>query len=128
MYYSQQSTKAEAKYHTYELEILAIIRALQRFRYIRHTLRNRDLVSRIARWFLLLQEYAFDLQYRSGRKMEHVDTTSRNPVDLPNTKDQNTVADVSSFRAIGISEEDWVRQLQMQEEKIRASIGRICEK
>ena len=32
MYYSQTTTKDERKYHVYELETLAVVQALQKFR------------------------------------------------------------------------------------------------
>jgi hypothetical protein len=91
-YFSKRSTETEAKYHSFELETLAIIYALRRFRiYLqgRHfkiltdcnsltlTLNRVELNPRIARWALELQNYDYELIHRSGTKMQHVDALSR---------------------------------------------------
>jgi hypothetical protein len=41
---------------------------------------KRDLIPRIGRWWLLTQEFDFDVKYRPGKKMTHVDALSRNSV------------------------------------------------
>ncbi|KAL0892669.1 hypothetical protein ABMA27_014390 [Loxostege sticticalis] len=40
-----------------------------------------NLVPRIARWWIQLQEFDCSIEYRPGDKMAHVDALSRNPVD-----------------------------------------------
>ncbi|KAK9693072.1 RNase H-like domain found in reverse transcriptase [Popillia japonica] len=94
MYYSRQTTKEEQRYHSYELETMAMVYTLKAFRIylmgiqfkvvtdcnaIRTTLTKRDLVPRIGRWWLAIQEYKFDVEYRAGHKMSHADALSRNP-------------------------------------------------
>lgn len=91
-YFSKRTTETEAKYHSFELETLAIIYALRRFRiYLqgRHfkivtdcnsltlTLNKIDLNQRIARWALELQEFDYELKHRAGKQMQHVDALSR---------------------------------------------------
>ncbi|KAK9754786.1 RNase H-like domain found in reverse transcriptase [Popillia japonica] len=76
MYYSRQTTKEEQRYHSYELETMAMVYRLKAFRIylmgiqfkvvtdcnaIRTTLTKRDLVPRIGRWWLAIQEYKFDV-------------------------------------------------------------------
>jgi hypothetical protein len=93
-YYSRQTTKAEQSYHSYELETLAVVESMRRFRLyllgthfivetdcntIRSTLTKRDLVPRIGRWWLT-QEFDFDVVYRPGTKMAHVGALRRNSV------------------------------------------------
>lgn len=39
--------------------------------------------TRVARWALLLEEFEYVIEHRSGKKMLHVDALSRNP--LPST-------------------------------------------
>lgn len=71
-YMSRKTTDAERKYSSYELEILAVIEALKKFRvYVlglrfklvtdcnafTKTLEKKDLCTRVARWILFLQEY-----------------------------------------------------------------------
>ncbi|XP_061378894.1 transmembrane protease serine 11A-like [Danaus plexippus] len=38
-----------------------------------------DLIPRIARWWLTIQEYDIQIEYRPGDRMTHVDALSRNP-------------------------------------------------
>lgn len=93
-YTSRKTTPAERKYTSYELEALAVI-ALKKFRtYLlgikfkiitdcsafQKTLSKRDLVMRVARWALLLEEYNFTVEHRTGTRMKHVDALSRYPV------------------------------------------------
>lgn len=68
-YFSRKTTKEEAKYHSYELEALAIVNTLERFRVyllgIHFTIKTdcnslkllateKDLSPRIGRWFVRL--------------------------------------------------------------------------
>jgi len=91
-YFSKRTTEAEAKYHSFELETLAIIYALRRFRIYLHgkhfkiitdcnslalTLNKKEINPRIARWALELENFDFELEYRPGTKMQHVDALSR---------------------------------------------------
>lgn len=94
-YASGKTTPAEEKYSSYELEVLAIIRALKRFRVyllgtpfkivtdcraFTLTMAKRDLCVRIARWALLLEEFDYAIEHRPGKSMVHVDALSRNPL------------------------------------------------
>ena len=91
-YFSKRTTEAESKYHSFELETLAIIYALERFRiYLQGkkfkivtdcnsltlTLNKKEMNLRIARWALELQNYDYILEHRAGSKMQHVDALSR---------------------------------------------------
>jgi len=90
-YYSQSTNKAEANYHSYELEMLPMVKAVERFHiYLYglqftiitdcHTLvyavNKAHLNPRIARWTLRLQNYTFKVVHREGRRMAHVDALS----------------------------------------------------
>lgn len=92
-YFSKRTTDVETRYHSFELETLAIIYSLQRFRIylqgiqfkivtdcsaLTMALSKRDLSPRIARWALELQNYDYTLEHRSGKRMQHVDALSRN--------------------------------------------------
>lgn len=91
-YFSRRTTATESKYHSFELETLAIVYALRRFRIylqgihftivsdcsaVTQTLEKRDINARIARWSLELQGYDFKVVHRPGRRMTHVDALSR---------------------------------------------------
>lgn len=92
---SGKTTQAEEKYSSYELEVLAIVKGLKKFRtYLigidfkivtdckafAQTMRKKDLCVRVARWALLLEEFNYTIEHRSGKAMTHVDALSRNPL------------------------------------------------
>lgn len=92
-YFSKKTSDAEQKYHSFELETLAIIYSLRRFETwlkgikikivtdcstLTMTLAKRNINPRIARWALELEEYDYDIIHRKGTQMGHVDALSRN--------------------------------------------------
>lgn len=94
-YFSKTTTASEAKFHSFELETLAIIYSLQRFRVylegipfkiitdcnsLTLTLNKKQVNARIARWALELENYNYSIQHRSCASMGHVDALSRNPL------------------------------------------------
>lgn len=94
-YYSRQTTTDEQHMTAYELETLALVASLQRFRVyligiefkvftdcnsLRATFLKRDLIPRVARWWISMQEFNFSIEYRPGKSMAYVDALSRNPV------------------------------------------------
>lgn len=94
-YASRQTTAAETNYHSFELEALAVVFSIMKFKVyvtglkfvvvtdcsaLRLAWSKRDLSPRIARWWLDLQEYNFEVEHRPGTSMVHVDALSRNPV------------------------------------------------
>lgn len=87
LYFSRQTSKEEQKYHSYELETMAV--TLCRgyefifWESIVKSLSKKDLISRIGRWWMITQEFSFYIEYRPGTRMSHVDALSRNPVDKP---------------------------------------------
>lgn len=93
-YASGKTTPTEEKYTSYELEVLAIIKALKRFRVyllgiefkivpdcraFTLTMSKKDLCVRVARWVLLLEEFRYSIEHRPGKNMIHVDALSRSP-------------------------------------------------
>jgi transposase InsO family protein len=94
-YASGKTTPAEEKYTSYELEVLAIVKALRKFRVyligiafkivtdcraFALTMSKKDLCVRVARWALLLEEFNYNIEHRPGKSMTHVDALSRNPL------------------------------------------------
>jgi len=92
---SGKTTPAEEKYSSYELEVLAIVKALKKFRIyllaipfkivtdcrvFTLTMNKKDLCVRVARWALYLEEFKYTIEHRPGKNMAHVDALSRNPL------------------------------------------------
>lgn len=91
-YYSKATSAAEARCHSYELETMAIVYALRKFRSYLYgvsfkiitdcsalslTFDKKNMCPKIARWALELQHYNFRIQHRSGVLMGHADALSR---------------------------------------------------
>lgn len=127
-YYSRQTSPEEKNFHSYELETLAVICSLKKFRVyllgidfkivtdcsaLRSTFIKRDLVPRIARWWLSLQEFNCTIEYKPGHKMSHADALSRNPVIDSNLETMSPLPLVLS-----ISDEDWLLTLQLGDSEL----------
>lgn len=91
-YMSKKTSEAESKLHSYELEVIAVVRAVEKFRIyllgnpfvvvtdckaFATTMDKKDTIPKIARWAMTLQEYEFEVQHRAGTSMQHVDALSR---------------------------------------------------
>ena len=109
---SRKTTDAEKNYSSYELETLAVVQALKKFRVyllglqfkivtdckaLTQTIYKTDIPPRIARWAMSLQDYTFTIEHRNGNRMAHVDGLSRFPV---------MVTSVSTNRVIQAQKED----------------------
>lgn len=123
-YYSRKTSPEERNFHAYELETLAVICSLKKFRVyllgqdfkivtdcsaLRSTFSKRDILPRVARWWLLMQEFQCKVEYRPGVKMAHVDALSRNPIP-----DEETAQVSEHYPSVmNISSEDWLHTLQL---------------
>ncbi|GBO22891.1 Transposon Tf2-9 polyprotein [Araneus ventricosus] len=96
-YMSKKTSPQEEKYSSYELEVLAIIEALKKFRnYLvgskfriitdcsafQKTMSKTQLTPKIARWALFLEDFNYEIVHRPGKQMKHVDCLSRYPIML----------------------------------------------
>lgn len=105
-YFSRKTTAVESNYHSYELEALAVVESVEKFRIyllgrhfrvvthcgaLKTAMSKRDMLARTARWWLRLQEFNFDVECRPGTKMQHADALSRSPYCEP---DEMEVADL----------------------------------
>lgn len=127
-YYSRKTTLDEQKFHAYDLETLAVVTSLNRFRVyllgieftiitdcnaLRATFSKRDILPRIARWWLTLQEYNCNIIYRPNHNMTHVDALSRNPIEL-----NTLIEDVEVPRVLNVTRDDWLMSLQQTDSKL----------
>ncbi|XP_047543250.1 uncharacterized protein LOC125075584 [Vanessa atalanta] len=96
-YYSKRTSPAESQYHSYDLETLAVVNSIKHFRQYLHGKKftvftdcnslkssqtKKELTPRAHRWWSFLQSFDFDVVYREGKRMSHVDFFSRNPLSL----------------------------------------------
>ena len=94
-FYSKKTKAAEENYNSHELEALAIVNALKKLRVyligikfkivtdcsaFKMTMTKKELVPRIARWALMLEDFDYDIEHRSGTRMRHADALSRNAI------------------------------------------------
>ncbi|GFX46148.1 transposon Ty3-I Gag-Pol polyprotein [Trichonephila clavipes] len=92
---SKKTNTAEEKYDSYKLEVQAIINILKEFRVyllgqhfkivtdcsaFQKTMQKKDLITRIARWALHIEEFNYEIEHRAGSRMKHNDALSRYPV------------------------------------------------
>lgn len=128
-YFSRQTSDIEQRYHSYELEALAVLESIERFRIyllgrrfgvvtdcnsLKSLMKKRDLIPRVARWVLRLQEFDFDIAYKAGRHMAHVDALSRNPHEKAQEVEMATL----DVLAVRIEEADWLMTMQLQDPKL----------
>lgn len=91
-YMSIKTSPAEEKYDSYSLEVLAIVKALEKFRHyllgmkfkvitdceaFKKTMDKANVVAKVARWVMAMQEFDFEVEHRSNAQMKHVDALSR---------------------------------------------------
>ncbi|CAK1579718.1 unnamed protein product [Parnassius mnemosyne] len=130
-YFSRQTTAEEQHFHSYELETLAVVASLNRFRVyligidfkvvtdcnaLRTTLSKRDLIPRIARWWLLVQEFSFSIEYRPGKQLAHADALSRNA--LSSEKANEFYSSNSFTNVLQIGEVHWLQSVQMSDPRL----------
>jgi len=83
-YFSKCTSPAESRYHSYELETLAVYNAVKSFRHYLHGRKfviftdcnslkasraNVELTQRVHRWWAYLQSFDFTVEYRKGNRM-----------------------------------------------------------
>ncbi|GFW16524.1 hypothetical protein TNCV_2351481 [Trichonephila clavipes] len=96
-YMSKKTSIQEKKLCSYELEVLAVIEALKKFRnYLlgrkfriqtdcaafAKTLDKKELTPKMARWSIFLTDFDYEVVHRPAKQMQHVDALSRHPVML----------------------------------------------
>lgn len=123
---NRKTSEAEKKLHSYELEALAVVQAVKKFRVyllgvkfklvtdcsaLQGTLGKSDISPKVARWALMLEEFEYEVEHRAGTRLKHVDALSRYPV--------MTIEDKLT---------PMIRKQQDEEERILRVIKQIVEK
>lgn len=126
-YFCRQSQPDEMKLHSFELETLAVISALKKFRTyliglkftiitdcsaLRSTFTKRDPVPRITRWWIQFLEFDCNIEYRPGERMTHVDALSRGPVSIEDDV-------IHTLDILTIKTEDWISTIQSLDEELQ---------
>ena len=96
-FWSRRTNDAESRYAAVELEVLAVVEALEHFRIylegaqvslvtdcaaIRWIKSNKDTSSRLFRWTLRLSTFTFTVTHRAGKSNVVADALSRNPPSI----------------------------------------------
>lgn len=137
-YYSKRTTPAESRYHSYELETLAVVNGVKHFRSYLHgrkfvvvtdcnslkSSRDKiDLTPRVHRWWAYLQTFDFDVVYRAGKSMAHVDFFSRNHLPRSQAKEVTKVEQ----KRVNITElsGNWLLAEQQRDAEIQKIITQL---
>ncbi|GFY38662.1 transposon Ty3-G Gag-Pol polyprotein [Trichonephila inaurata madagascariensis] len=96
-YMSKKTFVQEENLCSYELEVLAVIEALKKFRnYLlgrkfriqtdraafAKTLDKKELTPKISRWSIFRTDFDYKIVHRPAKQMQHVDALSRHPIML----------------------------------------------
>lgn len=76
--------------------------------------RQLTLIPRIARWWLTIQDFDMEIEYRAGEKMRHVDALSQNPIEQLN---------VTMIEPL-----DWFLALQIQDQALSSIVKQLKSK
>ncbi|RWS03246.1 retrovirus-related Pol polyprotein from transposon 297-like protein [Dinothrombium tinctorium] len=135
-YASRMLTTHEKNYPVSEIEALAVVFALEKFRmyllrrkfkvYTDHCslcwlMKKMKLAPRLAKWALCLQDFDFEVVYKNGKIHKDADCLSRNPVD--EAREEKDVAD--HFALLTIEEEPFefnIKEKQRDDEKLNLII------
>lgn len=131
-YFSKRTSPPESRYHSYELETLSIYNALKHFRVyllgihfkiitdcnaIKSTANKKDLSPRVARWWTYMQDFNFDVVYRKGKYVGHVDYLSRNPEVPPESR--------TEFVNVINAPRSWLQIAQRRDSETQSLIERV---
>lgn len=131
-YFSKQTTFEQQKYHSFELETLAVVMSVQKFRHylfgrkftiitdcsaVVSTFKKAELNPRIGRWVMELSAYDYDIKHRTNQQLRHADALSRNPIP---ENDSSLCSDKLHINFINITEGDWLLAAQEVDKDIKA--------
>ncbi|BHF60801.1 hypothetical protein SprV_0100376800 [Sparganum proliferum] len=139
-YANQCLDKVQRHYSTTRREMLALVTFVKKFRHLllaKHLnvrtdhqdlkwLRNfRNAEGQVARWRELLEEFDFQVQYRTGKRHNNADILSRPP--LPPTRAPNNALPAAAIHISQAAHEQWA-QMQASDPTAREMESLSCEK
>lgn len=139
-YYSRQTSPEEAKFTSYDLETLAVVTSLQRFRVyllgihftvvtdcnsLRATFEKKDMLPRVARWWGVIQEYDLSIVYKPGVTMSHVDALSRNPIQSNINCQEVRCVDANWIATVQHSDSELQRMVEILNDEESENIAEI---
>lgn len=110
---STKTSELEEKYDSYTLETLAVIKALDKFRIyllgkkfriitdcqaFQKTMAKKDIIPKVARWVMKMQDFDYEIEHRTNERMKHVDALSRDFAMIVIAKDDNLVIKVKRLQ------------------------------
>jgi len=134
---SKRTTSAESKYHSSRLELYAIIWTLNRLRQFLLGVKfvvytdcqalvylnlHKTVKPQIARWYEVLHEYDFEIRYRPGTRMAHVDALSRATDDETESRSVDAELTERLEVCVALTKEERVRFMQQADEQSRRLI------
>ncbi|RWS01033.1 krab-a domain-containing protein-like protein, partial [Dinothrombium tinctorium] len=111
-YYSRVLNSSEKNYSAIEIELLAIIQGIKRFKHylighkfsivtdsnpLTFLMRTKNLNTRLAHWAMFIQEYNFEIVYRKGSSNNLCDFLSRYPIKSTNFEVDNETILLTEF-------------------------------
>lgn len=136
-YYSHRTTDAKSRYHSYELETLAVVKSVEHFRHylygrkftvftdcnsLKASHSKKDLTPRVHRWWAVLQSYDFNIIYKEGKTMAHADFLSRNFAHENHSKPNNQKPKTVNFSEL---EKGWLLVEQQRDSEIADIITKV---
>lgn len=133
--FSQKTTAAESMYHSSRLELMAIVRSVEKFRNyligipfavvtdcqaLTFLNKNKSLNPQTARWAVLLQDYEITYRYRPGDRMRHADALSRAPIE--NSENDKGGSESEQIFYV-VSEADRIATFQQEDERIKEIVS-----
>ena len=135
-YFSKRTTDPESRYHSYELETMAVVNAVRHFRHylfgkhltvvtdcnsLKASRTKRDLTPRAHRWWTFLQSFDFEIIYREGKRLQHADYFSRNPLapekQMEANKTNTQCNKIYHTQALNLHR-DWLAAAQQRDDEL----------
>jgi len=132
-YASRKTSEAETRYHSSKLELLCVVWAMYKLRQFLLGLKfvvftdcqaliylnqYKGTNGQVARWHDLLQDYDFEVKYRPGARMAHVDALSRASVEADGAVLDDILADQFSV-CVSLTETERVAMCQAADEEVK---------